>query len=727
MQFEPVEPSASPSPASQALQEIFGDADNFEPWPFMLPSPPGSPEALPFSVGNERGSQASAVEPNRGLLVLDPNIPPPSSGAGHSQSRSGGEVLNVPAMTPDWRAVHLSLEDKPVKQFWESGFWGSFFGDSPLDTMFPVFDASRPSVPRMSGLIEDPSDPKTKKAKRFSTASFESVVKNREVISWRDKREAEHHRALLKWDQLFFKWDSGSDKRIEEIISVSNESERQRLLEDYMARKAPATMLKRANSLRRLTDLALDNDLCFPMNEDGLYNVLHVAKSMGASLSHIRSIMEAITFSRYTFGMESLISLCESRKCWGVGIARLAAVVQKAAPLRVRDVKKLHLLLRESECIWTRLFCGCALFCAYARCRWSDCQHVDIFTLEEDDLSKRVAYLSAIIDVHKTMNLRGKLPVHLELAAPGQGITDDDWVAQFMKARSDLCLGDEHPFMPAPDRSGFPTVRALDTDEAGDWLKLVLDDRSELRTTSHSLKATFLSFAAKYGLSHQDRLVLGGHAHSGKMADVYGRDAMARPLRMLSEVIEAIRREEFFPDANRAGRFVAPSLPSSFSFVPEPQHPLKATPKTRPRARPTDFSVAEQIEVKSDTSMCGSLTPPAAECQEDGPAANSMQVEARDEDSSSSESMVTSSNSESSSESSSESLPGHVPKDLPEPGPGFKFVQHKKKVGTLHLLKAHHYRFTICGRPVKPPLEEPHAIKTSSPVCRNCRKAQALA
>ena len=159
-------------------------------------------------------------------------------------------------MAPDLRAVHLSLEDKPVKQFWKSGFWGSFFGDSPLDTMFPVFDASCPSVPRMSGLLEEPVDPKTKKAKRFDTALFESVVKNREVISWRDKREAEHHKALLKWDQLFFRWDSGSDKRIEEIISIPNESDRHRLLEDYMARKAPATMLKRANSLRRLTNIS---------------------------------------------------------------------------------------------------------------------------------------------------------------------------------------------------------------------------------------------------------------------------------------------------------------------------------------------------------------------------------------------------------------------------------------------------------------------------------------
>ena len=121
------------------------------------------------------------------------------------------------------------------------------------------------------------------------------------------------------------------------------------------------------------------------------------------------------------------------------------------------------------------------------------------------------------------------------------------------------------------------------------------------------------------------------------------------------------------------------------------------------------------------------LTPPANVCLEEGPVVGSVSGGAGDADTSSSESMVTSSNSESSSESSSgsPSRPRLV-RDLPEPGSGFKFVQHKK-VGALHLLKAHHYRYTICGRPVKPPLEEPKAIKASSPVCRNCRKAQASA
>ena len=102
--------------------------------------------------------------------------------------------------------------------------------------------------------------------------------------------------------------------------------------------------------------------------------------------------------------------------------------------------------------------------------------------------------------------------------------------------------------MPAPDKSGAPTVRALGSDEAGAWLQELLPGREGLRTTSHSLKATLLSFAAKRGLTHIDRLALGGHYHGAHMSDVYARDALARPL-------TEIRLGKFLPDSGRAARF----------------------------------------------------------------------------------------------------------------------------------------------------------------------------
>ena len=64
--------------------------------------------------------------------------------------------------------------------------------------------------------------------------------------------------------------------------------------------------------------------------------------------------------------------------------------------------------------------------------------------------------------------------------------------------------------MVASDVSGQPLQRAVETDEAGAWLRLLLCEQLERADSSrvissHSLKSTMLSYAAKRGLSRPDR------------------------------------------------------------------------------------------------------------------------------------------------------------------------------------------------------------------------------
>ena len=285
------------------------------------------------------------------------------------------------------------------------------------------------------------------------------------------------------------------------------------ILDSYMARKSPSTMLKRANSMLRLTQAAASQGLAFPMSESELFE-----KSGGAALSQLRSVMEALTFTRFVFSVSS----------WGLGASRVAVMPSRACPLRVEDLKTLHGVVRDGKDPWDQLFAGCALFCAYGRARWSDAQHCGDFNIDRDPQTGRCAFLEALVTIRKTVNLKGSEPMCLELVSPGQRVTEDDWIAQFMDARHQLQLDKRFCFMPAPDSNGKPTVRALDTDECGTWLEKLLTSRECLRTTSHSLKATVLSYCAKYGMSHEDRLALGGHSHPYRLADVYGRDALAR-------------------------------------------------------------------------------------------------------------------------------------------------------------------------------------------------------
>ena len=274
--------------------------------------------------------------------------------------------------------------------------------------------------------------------------------------------------------------------------------------------------------------------------------------------------------------------------------------------------------------------------------------------------------------------------------------------------------------MPAPDMGGHPTVRALATDECGEWLSALLIGRDDLRTTSHSLKATMLSYCAKYGISHQDRLALGGHSHPGKMADTYGRDALARPLRLLGIVIEAIRNKEFLPDASRAGRFTRrePISNDSWDQAEVIDPPFHAEPAlTCENFMAHDASCQEAAPAchaaKSEICVVSTLGEEVLESSKEGGA-----------QAPSSSGNATSSDSDSSSSSSNEPRgASRLPiRQDPVPPAGHRFVQHAKLM-TLHFQKVGHHRFNICGRKTEAPLGQPSRIRPDTPICRNCRRS----
>ena len=70
-------------------------------------------------------------------------------------------------------------------------------------------------------------------------------------------------------------------------------------------------------------------------------------------------------------------------------------------------------------------------------------------------------------------------------------------------------------------------------------------DLTGRKISSHSCKCTMLSYAAKFGMAWDDRLVLGGHVGHLKSPVTCSRDALARPLRLLSELLADVRIGRF--------------------------------------------------------------------------------------------------------------------------------------------------------------------------------------
>ena len=484
----------------------------------------------------------------------------PSLASNHPAGELPGASYNRMSYERLLNASHMSLDREVPKLFWQEGFWAEIFNTEAPIIPAPSFPrlAQPPNVGNAPGASVEAPGPK--RARKLTACIFEKVVIDMRVFSWREQREADLCRAFAKWCSVFAAWDSSQVVVARQLSECDTQDACHELLSDYLARKAPSTCVKRANSMLRLNKYAASEKLRMPIPEAELYHLLRRGKAGGASLSELRCIMEALTFVRFTFDVECLQGCAKSRRCWGLSTARHANLVSRADPMRVSDTLALHSKLADEEGpLWDRLMSGAALFCIYARCRWSDMQHIDSLLLEPDEHGFS-EFGSAVIDIHKTMHFASKAPRTMELVAVGRGLDGSDWLGTFVGVRKLLeCeYAKDFPSMPAPNKQGLPTVRALSSAEAGAWLRELLPERGSLKTTSHSLKSTLLSFAAKRGIAHLDRLALGGHSHSAHMSDVYARDALARPLRLLAGMLTEIRQGPLFqtqgePRASPAG------------------------------------------------------------------------------------------------------------------------------------------------------------------------------
>ena len=248
--------------------------------------------------------------------------------------------------------------------------------------------------------------------------------------------------------------------------------------------------------------------------------------------------------------------LTRSKRCMGASSDLSNGPLKQADPFLVDHVKLFHQVLGDAGAdVWNRFFSGCLLAMIYSRSRWNDLQQAEDVSLDryEDGHAVRKCRHSSVFR-----------NTFLPAVAPGWGVVHDDSSSTWWALRETLGKDRKsmHPTMPAPDDLGRPTVRPLATDEMKSWVRLILQlhgvDAGERRYTSHSWKTTALSWTAKYGISWEDRCVLGGHVAHLKLPIVYSRDALARPLYALQTVLEAIRTQEFFPDCTRSGRFAEP-------------------------------------------------------------------------------------------------------------------------------------------------------------------------
>ena len=484
----------------------------------------------------------------------------PSSAVGTELARGLKRYNTEVALDTAW----VALNNKQPKQCWETGFWGNIFSENAMSFQSPVFSApsfDRPAYvhdPVME-VVQDLDKPaSSKQSKVVKPLSYMDVVSKSSVQSWQEQRDEMWETAMRRWHSCIMHW-KGDDLIIKTIQGKESFREQCQIIVDVMRNKSPATLLKRCNSVSRLV-----NWLSFPCTENELYDHLCAQRNLNVPVSRMKSLLEAVAFTRFVLGVESLDDCVKSRRCTGVASCNGPSIVKQAPAMTVEHVAILHHVIETDEDPWNRALCGMALFCIYSRARWSDAQHSQFIHWDVNS-DGHIAYVECSTAVHKTCKSLNLRHCFLPLTAPASGVTGNDWASSWKTAREMLGIEDlsQFPLMPAPGESGEALVRPLSTSEAGGWINMIIQHRSSVeisvKYTSHSLKATCLSYLAKFGASFEDRLALGYHVDQIRMALRYSRDGASRPLRILEQCLQAIRDGRFRPDETRSGRFVEAS------------------------------------------------------------------------------------------------------------------------------------------------------------------------
>ncbi|CAE6914648.1 unnamed protein product [Symbiodinium sp. CCMP2592] len=376
--------------------------------------------------------------------------------------------------------------------------------------------------------------------------------------------------ALAKWLGILerFPEDFGLTLSIRLDRENGRDADLKTSLQDVFSQKASVTISGRAGPLARYVKHCRGQQVNpFPVTEAGVYAFLQDYASHEAP-TFARSFLSSLAFAKFT------VSLKVSDEVFSPRVRGLSSKLyldkrktrQKPA-LKVDHVRKLEAIATGSINFEPadRVAAGFFVWTLYARARYSDAQAAGAMTCDLSDTPDGVVgYLEAAVERSKTSFSLERKVRHLHMFAPIQGIGEVPWGVkwfEFYKVHGPP-LGTGKPLLPSPLSGGGWQTAPLAVASATKWMKSLLIragcDRSSVESLgTHSLKATTLSWSAKFGLTREVRAALGYHARGRDGTEIiYGRDNMSAPVRRLQEVLLEVSRERFMPDATRSGYFV---------------------------------------------------------------------------------------------------------------------------------------------------------------------------
>jgi hypothetical protein len=335
-------------------------------------------------------------------------------------------------------------------------------------------------------------------------------------------------------------------------------------LRDACGVKSPKTVLKRGRDLKRYAEWCDRKHLSWwPLSEKDL--LAYIADSAAHDKTKLRGrdLLSAIRFFKFVFGaqidMERVITPLVSGRVRRIQSSRPTRR-QSHILTRTEILHLENLMTQQLEAV-DHYYLGCILFALFARCRWSDLACVE--SLEFDFMFRKgriTGFAEARTRERKTGGHEERRALFMPLVAPAVGLSKGSWAQEWQRAMKELNI-DYHarPFgavCKALDSSGKFNSRPLGSKEASELLVTFLEAKGavvDAKTSSHSLKATLLAWAARRGIAENDRVVLGHHSLRSDSLATYSRDLLGAATRALCGLIGEVKMGVFDPDGTRSG------------------------------------------------------------------------------------------------------------------------------------------------------------------------------
>ena len=447
---------------------------------------------------------------------------------------------------------------------WERGYAGRILNQRTSQSAWR-FNFCAPAIPIIDAKVHtDKPAPyvfpaqtnMTARARIKTCKHFDSddVLKSRALMKWRMILESDLEASEVGFQMLMLA-ESMSDA--DKIIA---------LLNDVLALKATATLTKRVNAILGYVCWGRENSIFRPLlfEEPTVYSFLNYCRIVGCAPTKPKAFLQAVAFFGHAFGSGGARAIGDSSRIRGLadGEYLKKLPLKQARPLTVLEVRSLEHMVMDAEDVMDQVAAGQFVFNVLSCSRFSDPQWSESMAVEVDESFH--GYIDMGTRKHKTATSVQKKTQFLPLVAPTFGLRKGSWAKSWLAARkaTGLEVG-SGPMLPAPSLKAMQWLsRPLTSAEGAQWLREILvlggtPREAVSSVTTHSLKVTVLSWAAKFGTEISIRRQLGHHADPQLRSTLtYSRDAMSGPMLELEKILDAIRKGTFRPDMPRHQRFL---------------------------------------------------------------------------------------------------------------------------------------------------------------------------